>query len=180
MYQPGSHSRKVAQDSSSTVLLRCMPLFFSREGFSRSFPSPTMKSNFVYLRFNRSLFVWHFYFYFYFLVRENPSYDTGIGTHVPTCLKVARLPTEQPGQPATTWKYLWILCVDCCLLYSVQHIPYTYKIKSKIQLALRLVTQIRVPGTADHERDWPPCKVVFRVDNQYAECKKQQQFFFEQ
>ena len=33
-----------------------------------------MKSNFVYLRFNRSLSVGHFYFYFYFLVRENPSY----------------------------------------------------------------------------------------------------------
>ena len=38
MYQPGSHRRKVAQDLSSTFLLRCMPLFFSREGFSRSFP----------------------------------------------------------------------------------------------------------------------------------------------
>ena len=26
-----------------------------------------------------------------------------------------------------------------------------------------------------HERDWPPCKVVFRVGNQNAECEKQQQ-----
>ena len=25
--------------------------------------------------------------------------------------------------------------------------------------------------SADHERDWPPCKVVFRVGNQYAEYK---------
>ena len=25
------------------------------------------------------------------------------------------------------------------------------------------------PCSADHERDWPPCKVVFRVGNQYAE-----------
>ena len=30
------------------------------------------------------------------------------------------------------------------------------------------------PCSADHERDWPPCKVVFRVGNQYAECEKQQ------
>ena len=28
---------------------------------------------------------------------------------------------------------------------------------------------------SNHERDWPPCKVVFRVDNQIAECEKQQQ-----
>ena len=39
VYQPGLHRRKVTQDFSSTFLLRCMPLFFSREGFSRSFPS---------------------------------------------------------------------------------------------------------------------------------------------
>ena len=44
-YQPGSHRRKVAQDFSSTFLLRCVPLFFSREGFRRSFPSSTVKSN---------------------------------------------------------------------------------------------------------------------------------------
>ena len=34
------------------------------------------------------------------------------------------------------------------------------------------------PCSADHERDWPPCEVVFcffRVGNQYAECEKQQQ-----
>ena len=49
MYQPGSHRRKVTQDFSSTFLLRCMPLFFSREGFSRrSCPSSILKSNFVY------------------------------------------------------------------------------------------------------------------------------------
>ena len=29
------------------------------------------------------------------------------------------------------------------------------------------------PCSADHELDWPPCKVVFRVGNQYAECEKQ-------
>ena len=54
MYQPGSHRRKVIQDFSSTFLLRCVPQFFSREGFSHSFPSSNVKSNFVYSRFNRS------------------------------------------------------------------------------------------------------------------------------
>ena len=30
------------------------------------------------------------------------------------------------------------------------------------------------PCSADHEREWPPCKVFFfRVGNQYAECEKQ-------
>ena len=38
MYQPGSHRRKITQDFSSTFLLRCMPLFFSREGFTVPFP----------------------------------------------------------------------------------------------------------------------------------------------
>ena len=48
-YQPGSHRRKVTQDFSSTFL-RCVPKFFSREGFSHhSFPSSTVKSNFVYV-----------------------------------------------------------------------------------------------------------------------------------
>ena len=63
-YQPGSYRRKVTQDFSSTFFLRCMPSFFSREGFSHSFPSSTMKSNFVYLGFNRSPPVGHFYFVF--------------------------------------------------------------------------------------------------------------------
>ena len=47
-YQPGSHRRKVTQDFSSTCFLRCVPSFFSREGFSHSFPSSTVKSNCVY------------------------------------------------------------------------------------------------------------------------------------
>ena len=46
-YQPGSHRRKVTQDFSSTFFLRCVPEFFSREGFSHPFPSSTVKSNFV-------------------------------------------------------------------------------------------------------------------------------------
>ena len=49
MYQPGSHKRRnVTQDFLSTFLLPCMSLFFSRKGFSRSFPWWTVKSNFVY------------------------------------------------------------------------------------------------------------------------------------
>ena len=57
MYQQGSHRRKVAQNFSSTFLLRCIPLFFSREGFSRSFPSSTVKSNFVFWAFFFFLFI---------------------------------------------------------------------------------------------------------------------------
>ena len=45
-YQPGSHRRKVTQDFSSTFFLRCVPCFFSREGFSHSFPLSTVKSIF--------------------------------------------------------------------------------------------------------------------------------------
>ena len=59
---PGVHRRKVTQDFSSTFLLRCVPVFYSREGFSRSFPSSTVKSNFVG------------HFFFFFLVKKNPSY----------------------------------------------------------------------------------------------------------
>ena len=47
-FQPGSHRRKVTQDFSSTFFLRCVPSFFSREGLGHSFPSSTVKSNFVY------------------------------------------------------------------------------------------------------------------------------------
>ena len=45
-YQPRSHRRKVTQDFLSTFFLRFVPLFFSREGFSHSFPSSTVKSNY--------------------------------------------------------------------------------------------------------------------------------------
>ena len=64
----------VAQDFSSTFLLQCVPLFLSREGFSRSFPSSTVKSN-----------------------REKISV-AGNQSHVPTCQKVTRLPTKLPGE----------------------------------------------------------------------------------
>ena len=49
MHQPGSHRRKVTHDFSSTFLLRFMPLFFSREGFSGSFPSSTREVEFCAL-----------------------------------------------------------------------------------------------------------------------------------
>ena len=39
--------------------------------------------------------------------------------------------------------------------------------------AARLFLLFSFPCSADHKRDWPPCKVVFRVGNQYAECEKQ-------
>ena len=70
MYQLGSHRRKVTQDFSSTFLLRCMPLFFLREEFIRSFPSLTVKSNFVYYRFNRSPLVGHLFFLFFLFLSE--------------------------------------------------------------------------------------------------------------
>ena len=74
MYPPGSHRRKVTEDLSSTFFLRCMSLFFSREGFSYSFPSSTVKLDFVYKRFNRFPLVGHFYLYVVFFSEENRSY----------------------------------------------------------------------------------------------------------
>ena len=67
-HQPGSHRRKVTQNL-STFLQRCLPKFFSREGFSCSFPSSTLKSNFVYPRVDRSPLVGDFFF----------SYWSGLG-----------------------------------------------------------------------------------------------------
>ena len=69
-YQPGSHRRKVTQDFSSTFFLRCVPSFFSREEFSHFFPSSTVKSNFVYERFNRPPPLGIFILFFSFLVRK--------------------------------------------------------------------------------------------------------------
>ena len=71
--------------------------FFSRQGFSCSFLTSTVKWNFVFLRCNRSLLV-GFFFSFSFLRGKIPV--TGIRTHVPKCQKVSRLPTEPPGRPA--------------------------------------------------------------------------------
>ena len=89
-YQPGSHRRKVTQDFSSTFFLRCVPSFFSREGFSHSFPSSTVKSNFVY--YFITIFVLHplgiFILFFSFFSEKNPACRDR--THVPTCQRVTR------------------------------------------------------------------------------------------
>ena len=97
MYQPGSHRRKVIQDFSSTFLLRCMP-YFPREKDSVVLSLVDREIEFcVHLRFDYSPLVGHFIFIFTLLVKKNSSY--GIRTHVPTCQKVTRLPTELPGRP---------------------------------------------------------------------------------
>ena len=86
-----SHRRKVAQDFSSTFLLRCLPSFFSREGFSRSFPSSTVKSSFVYPRVSCSPLVG----------QKNTACVTAPKFELtPQRQKVSRLPTEPPGRPA--------------------------------------------------------------------------------
>ena len=98
-YQPGSHRRKVTQDFSSIFFLRCVPEFFSREGFSHSFPSSTVKSNFVYKRFNRAPPVGHFYSCFIsFLVRKIPF--AGI-EFTSQRVRGLRGTSELPGRPAT-------------------------------------------------------------------------------
>ena len=80
LHQPGSHRRKVAQDFSNFLLRACFN-FLSREGFSRPFPSSTVKSNFVYPRNNRSplLLVGHD------VTKIPSSCDCAeVRTHVPT------------------------------------------------------------------------------------------------
>ena len=49
----------VTQDFSSTFLLRCVPSFFSREEFSHSFPSSTVKTKLVYQVLYNDLIVLH-------------------------------------------------------------------------------------------------------------------------
>ena len=43
------------------------------------------------------------------------------------------------------------------------------------ECAARLFILSSFPSSADHERDWQLCKVVFSGCNQYVECEKQQQ-----
>ena len=106
-YQPGSHRRKVTQDFSSTFFLRCVPSFFSREGFSLSLPSSTVKSNFVYLRFNRSPPVGHFCFYFFtFLVRKSRLPGSNSRPNVSEGYMVT---SELPGRPTYSTVLLLIL-----------------------------------------------------------------------
>ena len=89
-YQPGSHRRKVTQDFSSAFFLRCVSNFFSRERFSHSFPSSTVKSNFVDVLHPLGIF-----FCFLFFSEKNPVCRDR--THVPTCQKVTRLPLSYRG-----------------------------------------------------------------------------------
>ena len=76
-----SHRRKVTQDFSTFLPSSVLVLIFSREGFSRPFPSSTMKSNFVH-------------------PRTNPSSCecAEIRTHVPTSEGFGVI--EPPGRPA--------------------------------------------------------------------------------
>ena len=77
-YQPESHRRKVTQDFSSTFLLRCLPSFFSREGFSRSFPSSTVEVEFLCTNELIVLHLLDILFYFYeeksqFVLLDRPN-----------------------------------------------------------------------------------------------------------
>ena len=104
--QPELHRRKATQEFVSiyiyiyiyqyiyiffTFLLR----FLSRERLSRSFPSSTVKSRFVYPRHNRSPLVGHD-------VRESSSGVTPSRFELMSQgQNVSRLPAEPPGRPAT-------------------------------------------------------------------------------
>ena len=124
MYQPGSHRRKVTQDFSSTFLLRCM-----REGFSRSFPSSTVKSNLVYYRFNRSPLVGHLHFYFLFFGEEKSQLPGGeLTSQRVRRLLPGRLPTELPGRPATRTKIHLH-----STLFLFLFIDFSHKLTLKIQ-----------------------------------------------
>ena len=76
-------------------------VFFSREGFSHSFPTSTVKSNFVYLRFNRSPPVGHFLFLF-FLVRKIPFAGIELTSQR---VRGLRGTCELPGRPALNSAY---------------------------------------------------------------------------
>ena len=80
-YQPGSHRRKVTQDFSSSFGGACLNVSLREEGFSHSFPSSAVKSDFC--------------FYFLFSSEKNSVYRDR--THVPTCQKVTRLPLSYRG-----------------------------------------------------------------------------------
>ena len=90
-YRPESHRRKSTQDFLSTFLLRCVPYFFSREGFSHSFPSSIAKSIFCVLTISPLVV----FVLFCFFSEKNLVYRDR--THVPTCQKVTRLPLSYRG-----------------------------------------------------------------------------------
>ena len=64
----------VTQDFLYTFLLRCMPLVFSQEGFSRSSPSSTVKSNLVcFYNDIIVLYLMGIFFFFFFFSSEKKS-----------------------------------------------------------------------------------------------------------
>ena len=95
-YQPGSHRRKVTHDFSSTFL-RCVPYFFSREGFSHSFPSSTVRSNLC----TNDLIVLHplgiFILFFSVLARKIPFARIELTSQR---VRGLRGTSELPGRPA--------------------------------------------------------------------------------
>ena len=70
------------------AIIDCLNLLSSREGFSRSFPSSTVKSNFVYLLINRSPLVGHFFFLTFYCEKYQFVLGqvlwTEVRTHIPT------------------------------------------------------------------------------------------------
>ena len=92
-----SHRKKVTRDFSSTFFLRCVPLFFSREGFSHSFLSLVDRE--VEICVLTILIVLHplgiFSFSFSFFSEKNPVCRHR--THIPTCQKVTWLPLSYRG-----------------------------------------------------------------------------------
>ena len=92
MDAPAGVTQEVSQDF-STFLLRFLPYFVSREGFSRPFASSTVKSNFVYPRINRSILI-------YFLWGNIPVRVTAPRFEITSQRQiVSRLPAEPPRRP---------------------------------------------------------------------------------
>ena len=78
------------------------PFFFSREGFSHSFPSSTVKSNLVY---------------YYFLVRKKNSYrDSNSRPNVSEGYEVT---SELPGRPVLLWWKYKILRAQILKYYNL-------------------------------------------------------------
>ena len=126
--QQGSHRRKATQEFAYIYICLCIFVFslfsptpfcgacldfLSRKGFSRPFPSSTVKSNLVYPRHNRSPLVGHD-------VRESPSSsDSAEIVLTSQGQKVSRLRTEPPGWPATYLRQATTTTAACgsCVLY---------------------------------------------------------------
>ena len=92
-----SHRRKVTQEFSSTFFLWCVPSFFSREGFSHSFPLSTMKSNFVFTR-------WAFLFVFICFVFCEKIRLPGSNSR-PNVSEGYKVASELPGRPALSSEF---------------------------------------------------------------------------